>query len=62
MAPNRPAGGFVQCRINMVWITEIFPANESSRYCENFQPDVISLRAVDRTGNLSEPAIWMPKK
>ena len=30
----------------------------SGRFRENFQPDAIALRAVDRTGNLSEPAIW----
>jgi uncharacterized lipoprotein YddW (UPF0748 family) len=50
----------LQCRIKTVWTTEIFPANESGRYCENFQPDAIALRAVDRTGNLSAPAIWTP--
>jgi len=48
----------LQCRINDVWTTEIFPANESSRYCQNFQPDAIAIRSVDRTGNLSEPAVW----
>ena len=50
----------LQCRTNAVWTTEIFPANESGRFRENFSPDAIALRAVDRTGNLSEPAIWTP--
>jgi uncharacterized lipoprotein YddW (UPF0748 family) len=52
----------LQCRTNAVWTTEIFPANESGRFRENFQPDAIALRAVDRIGNLSEPAVWSPKK
>jgi hypothetical protein len=50
----------LQCRTNAVWTTEIFPANETGRFRENFSPDAIALRAVDRTGNLSEPAVWTP--
>ena len=52
----------LQCRTFGVWTTEIFPANVSGRYGENFSPDAIVIRAVDRTGNLSEPAVWTPKK
>ena len=50
----------LQCRTNDVWTTEILPAGETGRYRENFQPDAIVIRAVDRTGNLSEPAVWTP--
>jgi uncharacterized lipoprotein YddW (UPF0748 family) len=58
-AGAEPARWWVlQCRTNMVWTTEIFPANTSERYRENFQPDAIVIRAVDRTGNLSSPSVW----
>ena len=57
---NPPAGGFCNVWRIDVWTTEIFPANETGRFRENFEPDAIALRAVDRTGNLSEPAIWTP--
>ncbi len=59
---TEPARWWVlQCRINMVWTTEIFPASESGHFLENFSPDAIAIRAVDRTGNLSTPAIWTPQ-
>jgi hypothetical protein len=58
---TEPARWWVlQCRTNAVWTTEIFPASESGRYRENFQPDAIVIRAVDRSGNLSEPTVWTP--
>ena len=52
----------LQCRTNAMWTTEIFPANEASRYRENFPAEAVVLRAVDRTGNLSEPTVWTAKK
>ena len=51
-----------QSRTNAVWTTEIFPANQTSRVLENSSPDAISIRAVDRLGNLSAPTVWSPKK
>jgi len=51
-----------QSRTNTVWTTEIFPANQTSRILENSSPDAISIRAVDRLGNLSAPTFWSPKK
>ena len=58
-----PASRWVlQCRTFGIWTTEIFPANVSSRYGENFSPDAIVIRAVDRSGNLSEPAVWQKPK
>jgi uncharacterized lipoprotein YddW (UPF0748 family) len=52
----------LQSRANGVWKTEIFPAGLTSLYLDNSSADAISLRAVDRLGNLSEPAIWTPEK
>ena len=51
-----------QSRTNAVWTTEIFPADQTSRVLENSSPDAISIRAVDRLGNLSAPTFWSPKK
>src|SRR5664280_104162 len=51
-----------QSRTNAVSTTEIFPANQTSRVLENSSPDAISIRAVDRLGNLSAPTFWSPKK
>jgi hypothetical protein len=60
---TEPARWWVlQCRLNTIWTTEIFPANTSERYRENFQPDAIVIRAVARTGNLSGPAVWTAAK
>jgi uncharacterized lipoprotein YddW (UPF0748 family) len=52
----------LQFRTNAVWTTEIFPANQTSRTFENFSPDAIAIRAVDRLGNASEPMVLSPKK
>jgi uncharacterized lipoprotein YddW (UPF0748 family) len=43
------------------WRTEILPANQIARSFENYLPDVVAVRAVDRAGNLSAPAIWSSK-
>jgi uncharacterized lipoprotein YddW (UPF0748 family) len=47
---------------NGVWTTQIFPAGKTDLYLANSSADALSIRAVDRVGNLSEPAIWTPKK
>jgi uncharacterized lipoprotein YddW (UPF0748 family) len=39
-----------------VWTTEILPADQTARTFENALPEIISVRAVDRVGNLSLPA------
>ena len=41
-----------------------FPGDAADRPgFNNSKPDAISLRAVDRLGNLSEPAVWtLPKE
>ncbi len=49
------------CRSN-VWMAEILPAGQTNRVLDFFKPDAISLRAVDRLGNASVPAVLEPKK
>jgi uncharacterized lipoprotein YddW (UPF0748 family) len=51
-----------QTRTDGVWTTQIFPAGRTDLYLDNASPDAVSIRAVDRVGNLSEPAIWTPPK
>ncbi len=52
----------LQFRTNAVWTTEILPANQASRTFENSIPDAIAIRAVDRLGSASEPAVLSPRK
>jgi len=44
------------------WHTEILPSNQQARSFENFLPAAVSVRAVDRAGNLSAPAVLGPRK
>ncbi|MEI8289223.1 MAG: family 10 glycosylhydrolase [Verrucomicrobiota bacterium] len=44
------------------WRTEILPAGQTARRFESLLPEAISLRAVDRMGNLSAPAVLVPRK
>jgi len=52
----------LQCQTDQAWTTEILPAGETNRVFESSSPQVISLRAVDRIGNLSEPVVLTPQK
>ena len=58
MAPGEPAWKWVlQFRgTNGVWTTEILPAGQTTRTFENEMPEIISVRAVNRLGNLGPPA------
>jgi len=47
----------LQCRINEVWTTEILPADQTSWAFLNTRPEAVAVSAVDRTGNLSSPAV-----
>jgi len=47
----------LQFRTNEVWTTEILPADQTSRTFFDSKPDVVSISAVDRVGNESEPAV-----
>ena len=49
----------VQTRANGLWTTIVLPAGRDEVDLDNFQGDTIALRAVDRLGNLSEPAVWL---
>ena len=44
-----------------IWRTEILPTNQVARSFENYLPEAVVVRAVDRVGNLSAPAIWSAK-
>jgi uncharacterized lipoprotein YddW (UPF0748 family) len=62
-AGNEPARGWVvQSRENGNWSTQIFPANRSDCHLENANPDAVTVRAVNRVGNLSTPTSWSPAK
>jgi uncharacterized lipoprotein YddW (UPF0748 family) len=52
----------LQTLSNGNWQTEVLPAGQSMRGFNNFLPDAISVRMVDRSGNLSEPALWAGMK
>ena len=52
----------LQYQMNQAWTTEILPAGQTSRVFESSSPRVISLRAVDRIGNLTEPVVLAPQK
>jgi hypothetical protein len=52
----------LQARAIGNWTPQIFPGGRTDAYLDGVSPDAISLRAVDRLGNLSEPAVWTPKK
>jgi uncharacterized lipoprotein YddW (UPF0748 family) len=44
------------CGANRVWTTQILPANQSGCIFARSQPEMISIRAVNRYGNISPPA------
>jgi len=47
----------VQFQTNEVWTTEIMTANQTTRNFENSRPELVSVSAVDRVGNVSSPAV-----
>ncbi len=51
----------LQSRANGNWTTQIFPGGQTDYYFNNGSPDAVSIRAVDRVENLSEPAVWTRK-
>jgi uncharacterized lipoprotein YddW (UPF0748 family) len=52
----------LQIHAHGVWANQILPGNRGDSYLDELEPDAISVRAVDRVGSLSEPAIWTPRK
>ena len=61
-AGEAPREWLFQSRTNRIWTTQIFSGGAADYYFHSIIPDAISLRAVDRLGNLSEPAVWVLKK
>ena len=60
---KEPVNNWVlQWREKGAWNTQILPANRPVADINHVNPDAISLRAVSRTGMLSEPAVWQPGK
>ena len=59
---NPPRNWLLQSRANDVWTTQILPVSQSDGYLDHGLPDAVSLRAVDRLGNLGAPAVWVRKK
>ena len=59
-AEETPRWWLLQIETNSNWATEIFPVNQTSRVFYNSNPEEISLRAVDKLGNLSAAAVLMP--
>jgi uncharacterized lipoprotein YddW (UPF0748 family) len=57
-----PRNWLLQSRANGVWTTQILPVSQSDGYLDHGLPDAVSLRAVDRLGNLGAPAVWVRKK
>lgn len=52
----------LQFRVKGIWMTQVFPLERTDAYLDHAHPEAVSIRAVDRLGNLSPPAIWMPKE
>jgi len=48
----------LQFRTHGFWTTEALPAGQTSRTFFDSQPEVVSISAVDRTGNISLPAVF----
>ena len=57
-----PRWWLCQSRTNGVWATQSLPASRTDCYLDGGGPDAVSLRAVDRLGNLSEATVWTPRK
>jgi len=60
--PEPARNWLFQSRVNGNWTTQIFPGGQADFYFNSGSPDAISLRAVDRLGNLSEPLVWTLRK
>ena len=61
--PGKPAMWWlVQCHIGKIWKSSVFPAGQTDLYLDHGKPDAVMVQAVDRLGNLSEAAVWLPKK
>jgi uncharacterized lipoprotein YddW (UPF0748 family) len=57
MGPEKAFVWSLQTKTAGRWLTEIFPAKTCSSSCSGALPEVISITAIDRTGNASPPAV-----
>jgi uncharacterized lipoprotein YddW (UPF0748 family) len=57
-----PRWWLLQSRANGIWTTQVFPGGQTDCQLDNDLPDAIAIRAVNRLGNLSEPAVWVLRK
>ena len=57
-----PRNWLLQSRADGNWTTQIFPGGQTDFYFNSCRPDAVSLRAVDRLGNLSEATVWQKIK
>ncbi|MDR3377371.1 MAG: family 10 glycosylhydrolase, partial [Verrucomicrobiae bacterium] len=61
--PGEPVREWVlQTRTKGAWTTQILPASRTEARVKIPGTDAVAVRAVNRVGNLSEPAIWVPRK
>jgi uncharacterized lipoprotein YddW (UPF0748 family) len=61
-AEESPRWWLLQIETGNTWTTEVLPASQVTRVLNNSNPDAICLRAVDRLGNVSAPAVLSPHK
>src|SRR4029078_6762052 len=61
-AETAPRWWLLQVCTSNNWTTEVLPAGQTNRVLAECNPDAISLRAVDRLGNVSAAAILSPQK
>lgn len=53
-----PKSWLLQCRgANNLWTTQILPAAQTGCVFSTWTPEIVSIRTVDRFGNLSSPAV-----
>ncbi len=62
VANPRPAWWLLQYRSNGAWTSAVLPGGRGEATLDNVSPDAVALRAVDRLGTMSVPAIWTPRR
>lgn len=62
-SPGEPARWWlVQTHGAGGWQTDVLPPGQTDTYLDTSRADALFVRAVDRLGNLSEPAVWPAAK
>ena len=60
--PELVRNWLLQSRTGGNWTTQVIPGGRTDAYLDGVSPDAVSLRAMDRLGNLSTPAVWKRMK